>query len=165
MDKGNAAPFDADRDLVFERVIDVPSEAVWVAWTSPELLKKWFTPAPWQTIECQVDLRPGGIFRTVMRGPEGQEFDNAGCYLEIVPPRRLVWTGALAPGYRPRTQSELMVTPFFMTAAITLEPVGRSTIYTARAIHGDIPSRERHEAMGFHSGWGKSLDQLLALIK
>ena len=49
------------------------------AWTTPEHLKKWFTPAPWTTVDCEIDLRPGGIFRTVMRSPEGQEFPNVGC--------------------------------------------------------------------------------------
>ena len=48
-----------------------------------------------------MDLRPGGIFRTVMRSPEGQEFPNLGCYVEIVPNERLVFTDALLPGYRP----------------------------------------------------------------
>ena len=75
---------DSKLDLVLERVIDVPRELVWKAWTQPEHLKKWFTPVPWQTMECEIDLRPGGIFRTLMRGPEGQQFDNSGCYLEIV---------------------------------------------------------------------------------
>src|SRR5664279_149869 len=93
---------DSKLDLVLERVIDVPRELVWKAWTQPEHLKKWFTPVPWQTMECEIDLRPGGIFRTLMRGPEGQQFDNSGCYLEIVTNEKLVWTGALGPGYRPR---------------------------------------------------------------
>src|SRR5689334_4833915 len=72
-------------DLVLERTIDVPRERVWAAWTKPEHIKKWFTPAPWKTVDCEIDLRPGGIFRTVMRSPEGDEHSNAGCYLEIVP--------------------------------------------------------------------------------
>ena len=63
----------AKLDLVLERVVDVPRELVWAAWTQPEHLKKWFTPAPWTTVDCEIDLRPGGIFRTKMRGPEGQE--------------------------------------------------------------------------------------------
>ena len=91
---------DARLDLVLERILDVPPELVWRAWTTPSILKKWFTPAPWTTIDCEVDLRPGGVFRTTMRSPEGEEFPNAGCYLEIVPNRKLVWTNALEPGYR-----------------------------------------------------------------
>jgi uncharacterized protein YndB with AHSA1/START domain len=149
-------------DLVLERVVDVPPRLVWAAWTKPEQLKKWFTPAPWQTTECEIDLRPGGIFRTVMRGPEGQQVDNAGCWLEIVENEKLVWTGALGPGYRPRA------TPpgsFLMTAVITLEAQGQGTKYTALVIHADEEARRQHEAMGFHAGWGKALDQLVAMAK
>ena len=61
-------------DLVMERIVDVQRELLWMAWTTPEHLKKWFTPVPWTTIDCEIDLRPGGIFRMVMRSPEGQEF-------------------------------------------------------------------------------------------
>src|SRR2546425_245846 len=87
-------------DLVLERVVDVRRELVWSAWTKPEHVKRWFTPPPWKTVDCEIDLRPGGIFRTVMRSPEGQDHPNTGCYLEIVPYEKLVWTSALGPGYR-----------------------------------------------------------------
>jgi uncharacterized protein YndB with AHSA1/START domain len=95
----------SELDLVLERVVDVPRELVWAAWTRPEHIKKWFTPAPWTTVDCEIDLRPGGIFRTVMRSPEGQEHSGAGCYLEIVPNEKLVWTSALGPGYPAGVQS------------------------------------------------------------
>jgi len=91
---------DAKLDLVLERVVDVPRELVWRAWTEPEHLKKWFTPVPWQTVDCEIDLRPGGIFRTVMRSPEGQEYPNLGCYLEVARNERLSWTNALEAGFR-----------------------------------------------------------------
>src|SRR5277367_2194652 len=120
---------DARLDLVLERVVDVPPEFLWRGWTQPAQLKKWFTPAPWKTVDCEIDLRPGGKFRTVMRGPEGQEFDNVGCFLEIVPHRKLVWTGALGPGYRPRPAGP--AGSFVMTAVITLQPQGAGTLYTA----------------------------------
>jgi len=86
---------DPKLDLVFERIVDVPRELIWTAWTTPEQLKQWFTPAPWKTVDCEIDLRPGGLFRTVMRSPEGQEFPGVSCYLEIVENERLVWTNAL----------------------------------------------------------------------
>ena len=73
--------FDPKLDLMFERLIDVPRELVWKAWTTPEYLKKWFCPLPWKTIECEIDLRAGGIFSTVMSSPEGQKFPGVGCYL------------------------------------------------------------------------------------
>lgn len=151
-------------DLLFERIIDVPRELVWRAWTRPELLKKWFTPVPWSTVECEIDLRPGGIFRTVMRSPEGLEFPNVGCYLEIVENRKLVWTNALAPGYRPCPPQAATHSDTF-TAVIALEPHGSGLKYTALVIHADEEGRRKHEEMGFHEGWGKALDQLVESVR
>jgi uncharacterized protein YndB with AHSA1/START domain len=149
---------DPKLDLVLERIVDVPRDLVWTAWTKPEHVSKWFTPAPWTVADCEIDLRPGGVFRTVMRSPDGKEFPNIGCYLEVIPNERLVWTDALLPGYRPSEN------PFF-TAIVTLEPLGNGTRYTAMAIHRDEAGRKRHEEMGFRDGWGKALDQLVAHAK
>lgn len=149
---------DPKLDLVLERVVDVPRELVWKAWTTPEHLRPWFCPKPWTTIDCEIDLRPGGIFRSVMRSPEGQEFPNVGCYLEVIPNERLIWTDALLPGYRPSPE------PFF-TAVLTLEPSGKGTRYVATAIHRDEAGRNKHEEMGFHQGWGTVVDQLVEYIK
>jgi uncharacterized protein YndB with AHSA1/START domain len=153
-------------DLVFERIIDVPAQLVWTAWTTPEHVKKWFTPAPWTTVDCEIDLRPGGIFRTVLRSPQGQEFPNVGCYLEVIENEKLIWTNVLAPGYRPSGRpSDDSCDAFAFTAVISLEPHGDGTKYTALVIHGDEESRIKHEEMGFHEGWGKALDQLVAIVK
>ena len=104
-------------------------------------------------------LRPGGAFWTVMRGPEGEEHAGAACYLEVVENRRLVWTDALEPGYRPSGS------PFF-TAVIEMEPDGNGgTRYRATAIHATEEARRQHEEMGFHDGWGTVLDQLVAAMK
>jgi uncharacterized protein YndB with AHSA1/START domain len=149
---------DPKLDLVLERVIDVPRELVWKAWTTPEHLKPWFCPKPWTTTDCEIDLRPGGMFRSVMRSPEGQEFPNVGCYLEVRPNERLIWTDALLPGYRPAEN------PFF-TAVLSLEPSGTGTRYVATAIHRDVAGRDKHEEMGFHGGWGTVVDQLVDYIK
>lgn len=145
-------------DLVLERSIDVPPALVWEAWTTPEHLKHWFVPKPWTVTDCEIDLRPGGIFRTVMRSPEGQEFPNLGCYLEVVPKERLVFTDALLPGFRPSEK------PFF-TAILRLAPNGTGTQYTAIAIHRDEAGRKQHEDMGFHDGWGTVVDQMVAYLK
>lgn len=149
---------DPKLDLVLERDIDVPRELVWKAWTEPEHLKQWFCPKPWRIATCEIDLRPGGIFRSVMRGPNGEEHDNSGCFLEIVPLERLVWTDALLPGYRPSLNP-------FMTGVLLLEPRGKGTRYTAMAIHRDEAIRKQHEEMGFHAGWGTALDQLIEYVK
>ena len=153
------AIYDSRLDLLLERVVDVRPAFVWAAWTVPEHIKAWFTPAPWKTIDCEIDLRPGGIFRTLMRGPDGQEITNVGCFLEIVPNRRLVWTVALEPGFRPSNPT--FDVPAF-TAVITIEPHGNGTKYRALAMHKDEASRDAHARMGFSEGWGKALDQLVA---
>ena len=101
MSRANYDQFNTQTDLVLERSIYVPSEQVCATWTQPEHLKKWFAPAPWTVSDCEIDLRPGGMCRTVMRSPEGEEFPNTGCYLELVENEKLVFTDALAPGYRP----------------------------------------------------------------
>jgi uncharacterized protein YndB with AHSA1/START domain len=153
---------DPNLDLVLERIVDVPRERVWSAWTVPEQVVKWFTPAPWRTVACTIDLRPGGAFNFTMRSPEGQNYPNTGCFLEIVENEKLVWTNILAPDFRPADPSTIDL-PF--TAIIALEPLGKRTRYTAIAIHRDEEGRNKHAEMGFHDGWGKALDQLVAMVK
>ncbi len=153
---------DPELDLLLEREVDVTPEEVWAAWTRPEQVVKWFTPAPWQTVDCEIDLRPGGVFRTVMRSPEGEDFPNVGCYLEVVPNERLAWTSALAPGYRPLTEPSGGLA---FTAVISLEPTATGTRYRALAIHSDVETCQRHDAMGFQDGWGAALTQLVDMVK
>ncbi len=153
-----AIPTDPKLDLVLERDIDVPVEAVWKAWTTPSSLREWFVPKPWSITVCEMDVRPGGLFSTTMRSPEGEEFPNVGCYLEVVPNERLVFTDTLLAGYRPSPK------PFF-TAVLELSPAGEGTRYRAVAIHGNEDNRKNHEEMGFHEGWGIVVDQMVAHIK
>ena len=148
-------------DLVLERVIDVPRNLVWEAWTQPEHVKAWFSPRPWRTLDCEIDLQPGGIFRTVMQAPAGgEEIKNVACYLEIVPNERLVWTDTLLPGWRPADSARLGV-----TVIIAMESLGSRTRYIITALHRDEASRKRHEDMGMLNGWGTVLDQLVGHIK
>jgi len=151
---------DPDLDLELVRETDVAPELVWRAWTEPELLTQWFSPKPWETPVAEVDLRPGGKFRTVMRGPDGEENDNSGCFLEVVPNERLVWTGALGPGFRPQPG------PLPFTAIVELErtPSG-GTKYRAIAMHQDPEGRKTHDEMGFTEGWGAVFDQLVELMR
>ncbi len=93
-----------------------------------------------------------------MRSPEGQEFPNVGCYLEVVRNKRLVFTDALLPGYRPSEKP-------FMTAIISIEPNGDGTKYTAVALHRDEAARKQHEDMRVLKGWETALDQLVAHVK
>jgi uncharacterized protein YndB with AHSA1/START domain len=150
---------DPKLDLLLERHADVSPAQVWKAWTTPEHLMKWLAPRPWTITECEVDLRPGGQLKFVMRSPEGQLYPNLCCFLEVVPSQRLVWTDALLPGYRPAAE------PFF-TAVVLMESDGKGgTNYTAIAIHRDEDGRKKHEAMGFHQGWGRVFDQMVEHIK
>ena len=79
-----------DREIVLTRVFDAPRRMVFDAFTKPELLKRWFGPRGWSLVVCEVDLRVGGGFRFVLRGPDGREMGMRGVYREIVPPERSV---------------------------------------------------------------------------
>ena len=153
-----------DRDLVLERIVDVSPELVFKAWTTPKHLMPWFCPKPYRTVECEIDLKPGGLFFVQMVDPEGNKLPSGpGCYLEIVPNRRLVWTSALGPGYRPNDPG---AAPWFFTAILTFEPHGDGGCrYTATAMHTSREQAEAHEKMGFSQGWGKVLEQLVDYVK
>jgi uncharacterized protein YndB with AHSA1/START domain len=151
-----------DFDLVLERTLDAPRELVWDAYTDPEHLKRWFAPKPYEIKECELDLKPGGIFRIWMIGPDG--FDtghgNAGCVLEVVAGEKLVWTSALGPGWRPAEMGEGCES-FPMTAIVTLADAGGGkTAYRAVALHKDAADRDAHSKMGFSEGWGTVAGQL-----
>lgn len=143
-------------DLTLSRVVKASPATLWKAWTTPELLKRWWAPLPYVTTEVEIEVRPGGAFRQVMRGPEGDVHPCGGILLEMEENRRLVFTDALQPGYRPSENP-------FITAIITFEPVEGGTRYTALVMHKDPETRDRHEKMGFFDGWGTCLDQLEAL--
>lgn len=82
----------SDRELAMTRTFDAPRNLVFDAWTKPELLKRWLGVfGSWQLAICEVDLRVGGKYRFVWRGP-GKEMGMGGVYREIVPNERLVST-------------------------------------------------------------------------
>ena len=151
---------DADdpRDLVLTRLIPVPRRALWRAWTEPELLKRWFAPKPYTTPTAELDVRPGGASRIVMRSPEGQDLPNPGVYLEVVPEERLVVTDAYTSAWVPSPKP-------FLTVILTFADEAGGTRYTARARHWTLEDRAAHEAMGFDQGWGQCADQLEELAK
>ncbi len=144
-------------ELSITRLVDAPRERIYEAWTDPELLRQWFVPKPWGVATLELDVRPGGVFSTTMLSPEGQEFPNVGVFLEVLPNERIVTTDAFGPGWVPKADP-------FMVAVITLEDENGKTRYTARARHWTAEAKARHEAMGFHEGWNKALDQLVELV-
>ena len=85
----------SDREVVVTRTFDGPARIVFEAWTKPELIMKWWTPKSFGItfISCEADVRPGGTYKFVMGHPDfDQPMAFVGRYLEVDPPRRLVWT-------------------------------------------------------------------------
>ncbi len=158
--------FDPRLDLQIQRDVALPPSEIWQAWTTSSLLMQWFCPKPWQLVACDIDLRPGGLFRTVMQSPEGQDMPaNEGSYLAIEPQQRLVWTNALGPDFRPQAKPQNEQIGFFFVVDLTLLPLpANRTRYRAKVMHQNEAAREAHAAMGFEQGWGLALDQLVTLM-
>jgi uncharacterized protein YndB with AHSA1/START domain len=152
---------DLSCDLVLERTLDAPRALVWRAWTDPGHIKKWWAPRPYETPECEIELRPGGRFYTRMTGPDGFDFRGTGCILDVDEGRRIVWTSALGAGWRPNDLGPQDCGGLPFTAIITLDD-GKdgTTLYRAVAMHRSPADRDQHEKMGFHEGWGTCADQL-----
>jgi uncharacterized protein YndB with AHSA1/START domain len=89
---GSSAGTPSDREVVVERVFDAPRDVVWQAFTEPELVAKWWGRGNKLDIE-KLELRPGGLWRFVEHADDGV-YGFGGCYREVSPPERLVWTFA-----------------------------------------------------------------------
>lgn len=144
-------------DLKIERTMKAPRAALWRCWTEPELLKQWFCPKPWYLERAEFDLRAGGNSLFVMRGPNGESHVMPGCWLEITPMSRLVFTDAYTGGFVPAGK------PFMTGVSEFADAPGGGTKYTATARHWTAEDMKRHEEMGFHAGWNAATDQLEAL--
>lgn len=145
----------ASRELSLTRLIDAPPELCFEAWTRH--LPEWWGPHGMTTPVCEMDLRAGGVMRTVMRAPDGTEYPTQGVFLEVTAPARIVSTDAFEAGWTPTGKP-------FMTAITTFEPEDGKTRYTARALHWSEEDRAAHERMGFHDGWGQSADRFEAVV-
>ena len=87
----------SDVEVVITRTFDAPARIVFEAWTTPELLMRWWTPASFGItfISCEADVRTGGTYRFVMGHPSfDQPMAFHGRYLEVVPGKKIVWTNA-----------------------------------------------------------------------
>ncbi|MEQ6291631.1 SRPBCC family protein [Vogesella sp. GCM10023246] len=145
------------RELQLSRLLPATPEQVYRAWTEPALLCQWFAPLPYTTPHAELDVRPGGSNLVVMRDPDGNDYPNAGVYLEVIPNQKLVITDAYSRAWQPAEKP-------FMTVILTFAAEAGGTRYTALVRHWSVADREAHEAMGFHSGWGQATDQLAALL-
>lgn len=145
-----------DLDLRLHRILRAPRSAVWRCWTDAEHLKPWFVPKPHSVTEAIVDPRNGGRFFTRML-VDGNEYPNDGCYLEVVPEERLVFTDLILADWLPAAKPSLG-----FTAILLLADHPEGTEYTAIARHGSAETARAHEKMGFHDGWGTVAGQLEA---
>ncbi len=148
-------------DIVLERYIDAPVRLVWEALTKPEHLKEWYMPKAWGRVaRAEMDVRPGGMFSIDIAGPDGQDFPNLGCFLDVVPMERLVWTSMLFPGYRPAVFDDIPI-----TVIATMHPEGSGTRYVFTALHRDEADCEKDKESGWLEGTGIALDQLVAHVE
>ena len=81
----------ADREIVLTRQFDAPRELVWRAWTEPEHLIQWWGPDGFTNTFHEVDFRTGGVWRFVMHGPDGTDYDNYVKFIEVVRPERMAY--------------------------------------------------------------------------
>lgn len=144
----------ATHELLLTRLIPATPEAVFAAWTEPAQVMAWFGPRGMTTPRCEIELRPGGRHDTVMRDADGKEYPNPMVIDAVEAPRRLVvrvpeGSGCPLPG----ATGTLTFSP---------DPVGTRLDVTWR--HPTAEMREQHLAMGFHKGWGETLDKLSAHV-
>jgi uncharacterized protein YndB with AHSA1/START domain len=82
----------AEREIVVSRVFDAPREIVWDAWTDPKQVMKWWGPRGFTTTIHEMDVRPGGVWRQTMHGPDGANYPGKIVFSEVVKPERIVLT-------------------------------------------------------------------------
>ena len=141
-----------EHTLRIERTFKAPAEAVFDAWTSEEVILRWWrVEHHWETAEAEVDLRVGGVVRVVMRDPaEDAEYGGGGTYTEIEPPTRLAFTWT----WDGETRQTLIEIDFHEADGVT----------TVNFTHSGLRDEEAVRGHGY--GWGKVLDRLeLALSR
>jgi uncharacterized protein YndB with AHSA1/START domain len=149
-----------EREIVMTRRFAAPRRLVFDAWTRPELFARWFGARDWTVPVCEMDLRPGGSYRYLLRGPDGPEVEMQGVYREIVPPERIVTTelfvGFSEVGWRPEDET--------VTTAVLTEQDGQTT-WTAAVLY---PSKEVRDAVlrsPMERGMAEGLDRLAELLR
>ena len=131
---GNSAERDEDaRALVTTRVYDAPRELVFAAWSDPRHLAQWWGPNGFTTTTHAFDMRPGGVWRFVMHGPDGRDYQNRITFEEIVKPERLV--------YRHGGGDDVEPVQFRVT--VTFEDLGGKTRLTMRSVFPSAAERDR----------------------
>lgn len=114
----------SDREIVLSRLFNAPRELVFDVWTNPEHVMKWWGPAGFTNTLQEMDLRPGGIWRYIMHGPDGTDYPNRCVFMEIVAPERLVYSQGTG----------LKNEPDMFIATVTFEAQGDKTLLTMRSV-------------------------------
>jgi uncharacterized protein YndB with AHSA1/START domain len=135
--------------LRIERRFSAGAHAVFEAWTSDDVLRRWWAPGPdWETPIVEADVRVGGRLRIVTRSPDGEEFGGGGEYIEVTPPERLVFTW-IWDGHEGHEGSQLIEVEF------TDRGDGTTTVVVTNRGLSDEGSKESHRR-----GWQGSLANL-----
>ena len=122
----------ADREISFSREFDAPRELVFDAFVDPRHVSSWWGPRGFVTTTHEMDVRPGGVWRHTMRGPDGTDYPNYIVYTEVSRPERLAWDHGTAPGE-----------PVAFQATATFEDVGDGrTRVTMRSVFPTAAARD-----------------------
>jgi uncharacterized protein YndB with AHSA1/START domain len=144
-----AATAPEDRVLAMTRIFDAPRSLVFQLWTEPQHLVRWWGPRGYTAPICEMDVRPGGAYRLLMRSAEGQEVWWHGVYREIVKPERLVWTCSIDRSDGTRISGETVLT-------VTLEEQGQKTKLTLQqAVFDSINNCNAHR-----EGWTQAFERI-----
>lgn len=138
----------SDREIEMTRLFDAPRELVFETFTNPDHVPHWFGPRGWSVPVCEIDLRPGGAWRYVLRGPNGEEMGMSGVYRELAPPERVVTTESFDdyPGESLNT--------------LTLTEEDGKTRYTVTVLYADKETRDAVLASGMSEGAAETLERL-----
>ena len=153
--------------LSLSRVYDAPLQAVWNAWTNPEEVAQWWGPRGYDNPVCDMDVRPGGRYRIVMRSPEGAEYPIVGEFVEIVKPSRIVMTMDASEhpkeffdqldAARPPSEKGRGFRP--LTTVLFDEHFGKTTVTVIQTFEtpADVDANRK---LGAEEGWGQSFEKL-----
>lgn len=122
------------RSIVTTRIYDAPPALVWKAWSDPKHLAKWWGPNGFTTTTSAFDMRPGGVWRFVMHGPDGRDYENRVVYETVEPPVRLVYSHG---------GGEDDAEPILFRTTVTFEDLGGKTRLTLSAVFATPEERER----------------------
>jgi len=144
-----------DKEIVMTRIFDAPRQMLFDAFTNPELVPQWLTGRPDHTMPvCEIDLRVGGTYRYVWRGPDGQEMSAKGVFRDVSPPERVVATERFEPSWY---EGENVNTTTFIEA-------GGMTTVTLRIQCASKEVREGMLKSGMEQGVAYSYDHLERIL-